>query len=83
MVPLPEIGGHEAGTKAHIRIIQKINHNDEVNRARYMPQNPNLIATKTITGDVNVFDRTKHSSDPATDGVCRPDIVLKGQKKEG
>jgi histone-binding protein RBBP4 len=48
-----------------------------------MPQNPNLIATKTVSGDVYVFDRTKHSSEPGTDGICRPDIKLKGQKKEG
>lgn len=48
-----------------------------------MPQNPNLIATKTVSGDVYIFDRTKHASDPSPDGVCRPDIKLKGQKKEG
>jgi histone-binding protein RBBP4 len=78
-----EVGTYDADTKAHIKIIQRINHNSEVNRARYMPQNPNLIATKTIFGDVNVFDRTKHTSEPASDGVCKPDIVLKGHKKEG
>lgn len=48
-----------------------------------MPQNPNMLATKTISGDVYVFDRTKHASEAPADGVCRPDIKLKGQSKEG
>lgn len=38
----------------------KINHEGEVNRARYMPQNPCIIATKTPSADVLVFDYTKH-----------------------
>ena len=33
-------------------------------RARYMPQNPCIIATKTPTADVLVFDYTKHPSKP-------------------
>lgn len=40
----------------------KINHEGEVNRARYMPQNPCIIATKTPSADVLVFDYTKHPS---------------------
>jgi histone-binding protein RBBP4 len=48
-----------------------------------MPQNPDLIATKAISGEVLIFDRTKHSSEPERDGVCRPDIRLVGQTKEG
>ena len=68
---------------ARIKTIQSIPHDGEINRARYMPQNPNLLATKTVSGDVYVFDRTKHASEPAADGVCRPDIRLKGQVKEG
>ncbi|KAJ7292935.1 hypothetical protein C8J57DRAFT_1017036, partial [Mycena rebaudengoi] len=52
-----------------IQIIQKINHAGEVNRARYMPQNSDLIATKAVTGEVLIFDRTKHSSEPERSGV--------------
>lgn len=78
-----EFGDYNPSSSARLKIIQRINHQNEVNRARYMPQNPNLIATKTVGGDVYVFDRTKHSSEPGTDGVCRPDLKLKGQKKEG
>ena len=33
-------------------------------RARYMPQNPYVIATKTPTSDVLIFDYTKHPSKP-------------------
>ena len=47
-----------------IEIEIKINHEGEVNRARYMPQNPCIIATKTPSSDVLVFDYTKHPSKP-------------------
>lgn len=47
-----------------------------------MPQNPDLIATKTVMGEVYIFDRTKHPSQPTTD-VCKPDIILRGHTKEG
>ncbi|GAA5976653.1 hypothetical protein JCM11641_005652 [Rhodosporidiobolus odoratus] len=76
-----EIGAHTA-TEPRVQIVQSINHTGEVNRARYMPQNPDLIATKTVTGDVYVFDRTKHPSQPIGD-VCKPDITLRGHSKEG
>ncbi|KAI6652681.1 histone-binding protein Caf1 isoform X2-like [Oopsacas minuta] len=61
----------------------KINHEGEVNRARYMPQNPCVIATKTPTSDVLVFDYTKHPSRPDQNGACNPDIRLRGHTKEG
>jgi hypothetical protein len=41
---------------AKIEITQKINHEGEVNRARYNPKNPYLIATKSPSADVYVFD---------------------------
>jgi histone-binding protein RBBP4 len=47
-----------------------------------MPQNPCLIATKAISGDVLIFDYTKHPSTPA-DGFTHPDLRLKGHTKEG
>ena len=77
-----ELGGHK-GSTAKITVTQKINHPGEVNRARYMPQNPDLIATKTVKGEVLVFDRTKHSDEPDKPGVFKPDITLVGQNKEG
>lgn len=77
-----EIGSY-GGFTPRVSINQKINHDGEVNRARYCPQNPDLIATRTVGGPTYVFDRTKHSLQPSTDGKCKPDIVLKGQEREG
>ncbi|KAM5536021.1 hypothetical protein V8D89_010279 [Ganoderma adspersum] len=78
-----ELGGHTLPPQPRVQVIQRINHQGEVNRARYMPQNPDLIATKAVSGEVLVFDRTKHSSEPERGGVCKPDIRLVGQNKEG
>eukprot|EP00919_Chromeraceae_sp_WS-2016_P029996 GHVR01071248.1.p1 GENE.GHVR01071248.1~~GHVR01071248.1.p1 ORF type:complete len:428 (+),score=73.24 GHVR01071248.1:82-1365(+) len=75
--------GGFGGVSGKIEIVQKINHPKEVNRARYMPQNPDIIATKTAHADVLVFDRTKHPSKPSKGGESNPDIKLKGHKKEG
>ncbi|XP_014195083.1 histone-binding protein RBBP4 isoform X2 [Haplochromis burtoni] len=77
-----EFGGF-GSVNGKIEIEIRINHEGEVNRARYMPQNPCIIATKTPTSDVLVFDYTKHPSKPDTPGVCRPDLRLRGHKKEG
>ncbi|KAG0074348.1 CCR4-Not complex caf1 ribonuclease subunit Caf1 [Linnemannia elongata] len=77
-----EVGGF-GGTECKISVTQRINHEGEVNRARYMKQNPDIIATKTVTGDLFIFDRTRHPSQPAAGGVCSPEIRLKGHTKEG
>uniref|UniRef100_A0A5F9C5J9 Histone-binding protein RBBP4-like N-terminal domain-containing protein n=1 Tax=Oryctolagus cuniculus TaxID=9986 RepID=A0A5F9C5J9_RABIT len=61
----------------------KINHEGEVNRAHYMPQNPHIIATKTPSSDVLVFDYTKHPIKPDPSGECNPDLRLGGHQKEG
>lgn len=39
-----------------------------------MPQNPCVIATKTPSSDVLVFDYTKHPSKPDPNGECHPDL---------
>lgn len=62
---LAEFGGF-GSVSGKIEIEIKINHEGEVNRARYMPQNPCIIATKTPTSEVLVFDYTKHPSKPGT-----------------
>jgi WD40 repeat protein len=54
-----------------------------LNSARYMPSNPDIIATRTVFGPVYLFDRTKHPSVPNSDGVCTPDMKLVGHSKEG
>lgn len=48
-----------------------------------MPQNPCVIATKTPSSDVLIFDYTKHPSKPDPSGECRPELRLKGHQKEG
>jgi WD40 repeat protein len=60
-----------------------MNHEGEVNRARYMPQNPQLLATKSPSSEVFIFDYTKHPSVPTSDNVCRPQLRLRGHSKEG
>ncbi|XP_049851795.1 histone-binding protein RBBP4-like [Schistocerca gregaria] len=77
-----DIGGYGAMSKCKIDIKVKLNHEGEVNRARYMPQNPNILATKTIYADALLFDYTKHPSQPSDD-TCRPDLRLQGHTKEG
>ena len=79
---LGEFGGF-GSVSGKIEIEIKINHEGEVNRARYMPQNPTVIATKTPSSDVLVFDYTKHPSKPDPNGECHPDLRLRGHQKEG
>lgn len=78
-----EYGGYGAGSDTRFTILHKIPHDGEVNRARYMPQKVDLIATKTVSGNVYIFDRTRHPSQPTVDAVCKPDIVLTGNSAEG
>lgn len=78
----PEFGGF-GSVNGKIEINIKINHDGEVNRARYLPQNPTIIATKSPSSDVLVFDYTKHPSKPDPNGLCQPDLRLKGHQKEG
>ncbi|KAJ3841426.1 hypothetical protein F5878DRAFT_669700 [Lentinula raphanica] len=82
-----ELGGHAIPPSPRIQITQKITHPGEVNGARYIPQNPELLATKAVTGEVTgevlVFDRMKHASEPEPDGVSRPNTRLVGQTREG
>ncbi|KAF2140258.1 uncharacterized protein K452DRAFT_53536 [Aplosporella prunicola CBS 121167] len=79
-----EIGGHGAAKKPFMfNVIQKINHPGEINKARYMPQNENMIATMCTDGRVLVFDRTKHTSQPDPNGTIKPDMELKGHSEEG
>lgn len=59
--PLPiieEFGGFGSIT-GKIDVELKINHEGEVNRARYMPQNPVLLATKSPKSEVFQFSLSK------------------------
>ncbi len=79
-----EIGGHGKAKHAiTFNVIQRINHPGDVNKARYQPQNPNLIATMCQDGNALIFDRSKLSSVPKEDGTVEAHMILKGHTKEG
>jgi len=77
-----EFGGF-GSVSGKIDVQIRINHEGEVNRARYMPQNPHIIGTKTPSSDVLIFDYTKHPSVPDNNAGCNPELRLKGHSKEG
>ncbi|TPX42060.1 hypothetical protein SeMB42_g03397 [Synchytrium endobioticum] len=76
-------GGGYGGAESKVKIVQKIPHDGEVNRARYMPTNPDIIATRTVMGPVYIFDRTRHGSFPKENEACSPEIRLVHHAKEG
>jgi histone-binding protein RBBP4 len=66
-----------------IEVETKLNHDGEVNRARVLPyQDHNLIATKTVKGEVHIFNYFKHPPKP-TDSQIKPDQRLLGHTAEG
>ncbi|CAI9280276.1 unnamed protein product [Lactuca saligna] len=73
---------HENPHIPKVEIIQKIHVDGEVNRARCMPQNPSIIAAKTSSSEVYVFDSTKQLLNDEG-GSCEPDAKLRGHEKEG
>ena len=64
-------------SKLWMEIETKILHDGEVQRARYMPQKYNIIATKTVGGEIHIFDYTKHPTKPKDEHI-RPNLRLKG-----
>lgn len=48
--------------KKKVTELQKITHLGDVNKARYVPQNPDIISSSNSIGDLVVYDRTKHSN---------------------
>ena len=66
-----------------MEITVKMVHDKEVNRARYCPKNPFIIATKSPCADVLVYDYSKHPSKPKDATAVVPQLRLKGHEKEG
>eukprot|EP00123_Amoebidium_parasiticum_P005558 comp16720_c0_seq1/m.15012 comp16720_c0_seq1/g.15012 ORF comp16720_c0_seq1/g.15012 comp16720_c0_seq1/m.15012 type:complete len:423 (-) comp16720_c0_seq1:17-1285(-) len=62
---------------------QKIPHDGEVNRARSMPQNEKIVATRGPKAEVNIFDLDRQPKIPNPDGVSSPEMRLEGHTKEG
>ena len=77
-----ELGGF-GGVSGKVEVTVRIPHEGEVNRARYMPQDPLFIATKTASAEVYVFDISKHQSNPPAGAPCSPEHTLTGHTKEG
>ncbi|KAI9302439.1 WD40-repeat-containing domain protein [Cunninghamella echinulata] len=67
----------------HIKITQRILHNGEVNRARYQIEHSDIIATKSRSGDVYIFDCSTYDAEPKKDEKFNPTLTLKGHEKEG
>lgn len=67
-----------------IEIEYLINHQGEVNKARAMPQKDktNIIASKTTSGEIHIFDYNKHPLKPI-DMQVNPEMKLTGHTKEG
>ena len=87
-----EVGGHSSGSSGggpkapkpgKVDIKVKINHEGEVNRARYMPQNSFVVATKSPSSEVFIFDISKHPSAPKDETSFKPQHRCLGHTKEG
>lgn len=83
-VKIPD--GNSAGPqkgKDKFTLDMELNHDREVNKARYMPQSHNIIATKTVSGEIHIFDYFKHSSKPLSPNEVKPNMRLLGHQQEG
>ncbi|KAI8144684.1 WD40-repeat-containing domain protein [Fennellomyces sp. T-0311] len=79
-LPLGDKSGEsDRARKPKWKTVQKFGHNGEVNRARYQPASPNIIASKTRDGDVLIFDRKRSHQEVE----CDPLLRLKGHTAEG
>lgn len=74
--------GRYSGSNSKIDVKIKIVHEGEVNRARVMPQNHFVVATKSPNADVLIFNYSKHPSFP-TDKICKPQHRCRGHSEEG
>jgi histone-binding protein RBBP4 len=67
-----------------IEIRMKVKHEGEVNRARYMPQNHFVVASRGPSAEVYIWDLSKHPSFPAEDSSpFSPQGVCVGHTMEG
>ncbi|XP_031275692.1 WD-40 repeat-containing protein MSI1-like [Pistacia vera] len=70
-----------------VEVLRKILHKGVVKCARHMPQNTSYIATKTVSGEVHIFDHVKYPLEPAPDSVLTeqegPELRLLGHRTNG
>nr|GLL45582.1 WD-40 repeat-containing protein MSI1 [Ipomoea trifida] len=87
-LPIGEGGGVDSkgdfsSSGGIVRIVQQMRHDGKVKRARYMPQNPSIIATKTISSQIFLFDCSKYPPEGYMHGLCNPDLRLTGHSDKG
>ena len=79
-----EIGGFGTTSSiGKIEIRMKIKHTGEVNKARHMPQNHFIVASRGPNPEIYIWDLTKHCSFPEEDSVPSPQGVCVGHQEEG
>lgn len=79
-----ELGGYSSVDRVgKIDIRVKIPHDGEVNRARYMPQNHFVVATRGPGKDVYVYDVSRHPSEPKAGDRPAPEVICRGHGGEG
>lgn len=67
-------------SSGNVEIEKRIFHEGEVHRARHMPQTPNIVCTKSISGDLNIYDiNLSYKNNELT----KPEKKLVGHSKEG
>jgi WD40 repeat protein len=88
-------GGTGGGSSrvGKIEIKMKINHEGEVHRARYMPQNHFIVASRGPAPELYIWDFAKHPSFPTTDAAEQsggqsnspfcPQAICTGHSKDG
>lgn len=73
----------EDDKRGKLEIKIQIPHDGDLNRARYMPQNANIIATMSSKSTIFIFDKEKHESKTSKDGQFPSEMTLAGHTKEG
>lgn len=64
----------------NVEIEKRIFHEGEIHRARHMPHTPNIVCTKSISGDLNIYDiNLSYKNNELT----KPEKKLVGHTKEG
>ncbi|KAI3675905.1 hypothetical protein L1987_85501 [Smallanthus sonchifolius] len=72
-----------SGAACKIEVLQEIHHDGEVHRARHMPHDPFIIATKTLSSEVHIFDYRNHPAKPPIGVTSNPDLRLMGHCSDG
>lgn len=80
-----EVGGFgfAQSNVGKIEIKMKVKHDGEVHRARYMPQNHFVVASRGPNAEVYLFDLSKHPSFPTKESVFLPQATCIGHTGEG